>query len=160
MDAAPRSFAQLPRDAELDVPVPFACGSPDPYADPDAPSPSVRELDKRRVTQCALSRVCGVCGSGLGRPIAFLGSADEVGRNAFHFPPSHVGCAEAALAVWGEGDSAALGHPSPPEGWALVTTSGFEYIRPSGESEDRRAVFSPNSVIETRSYGTGTLPAS
>jgi hypothetical protein len=107
-------------------------------------------LDRRKVTQCALSRICGVCGESLARPVAFLGSAREADRNAFHFPPSHLQCAEAALAVWAEGSSAALGHPSPPEGWALVTTSGFEYIRPSGESDDRRSVFSPNSVIETR----------
>jgi hypothetical protein len=107
-------------------------------------------LDRRKVTQCALSRICGVCGESLGRPVAFLGSALEAARNAFHFPPSHVSCAEAALAVWADGDSAALGHSAPPEGWALVTTSGFEYIRPSGESDDRRSVFAPNSVIETR----------
>jgi hypothetical protein len=107
-------------------------------------------LDKRKVTQCALSRICGVCGESLARPVAFLGSVLEADSNAFHFPPAHVQCAEAALAVWAEGSSAALGHPSPPEGWVLVTTSGFEYIRPSGESRDRRSVFSPNSVIETR----------
>jgi hypothetical protein len=107
-------------------------------------------LDKRKVTQCALSRICGVCGDSLARPVAFLGSALEADSNAFHFPPSHVQCAEAALAVWADSYSVALGHPSPPEGWALVTTSGFEYVRPSGESDDRRPVFSPNSVIETR----------
>ena len=55
-----------------------------------------------------------------------------------------------ALAVWGDASSAALGYPSRPEEWALVTTSGFEYVRPSGEATDRRSVFSPNSVIETR----------
>jgi hypothetical protein len=107
-------------------------------------------LDKRKVTQCALSRICGVCGESLARPVAFLGSALEADSNAFHFPPSHVRCAEVALEVWGEGSSSALGHPSRPEGWVLVTTSGFEYIRPTGESEDRRSVFAPNSVIETR----------
>jgi hypothetical protein len=107
-------------------------------------------LDRRKVTQCALSRICGVCGESLARPVAFLGSALEADRNAFHFPPSHVRCAEAALAVWAGTRSAALGHPCSPEEWVLVTTSGFEYIRPSGESEDRRSVFSPNSVIETR----------
>ena len=107
-------------------------------------------LDKRKVTQCALSRICGVCGDSLARPVAFLGSALEADSNAFHFPPSHPRCAEAALAVWGDASSAALGYPSRPEEWALVTTSGFEYVRPSGEATDRRSVFSPNSVIETR----------
>jgi hypothetical protein len=110
-------------------------------------------LDRRKVTQCALSRICGVCGQSLARPVAFLGSTLEADRNEFHFPPSHVGCAETALSVWAGSRSAALGHLSPPEGWALVTTSGFEYIRPSGESDDRRSVFSPNSVISTRVLG-------
>ena len=110
-------------------------------------------LDKRKVTQCALSRICGVCGGSLARPVVFLGSALEADRNAFHFPPSHLPCAEAALDVWGHGNSAALGHPSPPAEWALVTTSGFEFVRPTGEAEDRRPVFEPNSVIDTRLIG-------
>ena len=42
-----------------------------------------------RVTQCALSRICGACAESLGRPIAFVGDADEVARNAFHAPPLH-----------------------------------------------------------------------
>ena len=33
-----------------------------------------------RVTQCALSRICGACAESLGRPIAFVGDADEVAR--------------------------------------------------------------------------------
>ncbi|MCW2848927.1 MAG: hypothetical protein JWR90_2901 [Marmoricola sp.] len=107
-------------------------------------------LDKRKVTQCALSRICGVCGDSLARPVAFLGSALEADRNAFHFPPSHVRCAEAALAVWADDYSVALGHAVAPEGWALVTTSGFEFIRATAEADDRRPVFSPNSVIEDR----------
>ncbi len=110
-------------------------------------------LDRRKVTQCALSRICGVCGESLARPVAFLGSALEADRNAFHFPPAHVRCAENALAVWGDAHSAALGQPSRPESWRLVTTSGFEYVRASGESDDLRPVFSPNSVISTQVVG-------
>lgn len=107
-------------------------------------------LDKRKVTQCALSRICGVCAESLSRPVAFLGSVVEADRNQFHFPPMHPGCAEVAIETWTGGSSAALGHPSAPESWALVTTSGFEYVRPTSEWEDRRAVFAPNSVIEDR----------
>ncbi|HEU4566466.1 MAG TPA: hypothetical protein VFR99_00425 [Marmoricola sp.] len=106
-------------------------------------------LDRRRVTQCALSRICGVCGESLGRPIAFIGSAEECAANGFHFPPAHVGCAEAAVVTW-RGRSVLLGHPRPPREWRLVTTSGFEYVRPSADWSDRRAVFAPNSVIEER----------
>ncbi len=107
-------------------------------------------LDKRKVTQCALSRICGVCAGSLSRPVAFLGTLDEAARNEFHFPPSHVSCAEAAVAAWGPASSAALGHPAAPEAWVLVTTSGFEFIRPTHEWADRRPLFSPNSVIEHR----------
>jgi len=109
-------------------------------------------LDKRKVTQCALSRICGVCAGTLGRPVAFLGTPEEAGRNEFHFPPSHVGCAEAALEVWGP-SSAALGHPTTPDSWVLVTTSGFEFVRPTPEWDDRRPVFAPNSVIAQRQMG-------
>ena len=55
------------------------------------------------MTQCALSRICGVCGESLARPVAFLGSVEEADRNAFHFPPSHVECAETALDAVVEG---------------------------------------------------------
>jgi hypothetical protein len=106
-------------------------------------------LDKRKVTQCALSRICGVCGESLARPVAFVGSAVEADRNEFHFPPTHVACAELVLDVWGP-TGVVLGHTSQPAGWALVTTSGFEFIRPTPEWDDRRPVFSPNSVIEDR----------
>ena len=112
-------------------------------------------LDKRKVTQCALSRICGVCGESLTRPVVFLGSVAEADRNEFHFPPMHGSCAEVALKVWGATYAASLGHPSPPSTWALVTTSGFEFIRPTPEWEDRRPVFAPNSVIDDR-----RLPAS
>lgn len=106
-------------------------------------------LDRRKVTQCALSRICGVCGESLSRPVAFLGSTEEAGRNAFHFPPTHLACAELAVATWGS-DNGVLGQGHPPASWALVTTSGFEYVRPEAEWVDRRAVFEPNSVIEER----------
>ena len=83
------------------------------------------------VTRCALSRICGVCGESLGRPIAFRGTAAEVGRNAFHLPPMHVACA------------ATLRLPETE----LVTTSGFEFVRPTSYDEDRRPTFQPNSLL-------------
>ena len=60
-----------------------------------------------RSTQCALSRICGVCAGSLARPVAFLGTPEEAARNEFHFPPTHVGCAEVALEVWGATSSRA-----------------------------------------------------
>ncbi|WP_445255841.1 hypothetical protein [Nocardioides aurantiacus] len=105
-------------------------------------------LDKKRVTQCALSRICGVCAQSLDRPVAFVGSGEELARNAFHFPPTHRACAEHALTHWAPTWSASLGHSSPPESWVLVTTSGFEFVRQNADAVDRRPVFSPNSILE------------
>jgi hypothetical protein len=151
MDAAPLPFAELPLDAELGVPVPFACGTAS-YGDPGAPPPSARQLDGRRVTQCALSRVCGVCGSGLGRPLAFVGSPDEAARNAFHFPACHLECARRLLDVLSTvHGNAVLGQPGPVEAWVLTTTAAFEYVRPGREDVDRRPTFQPHEVLtETR----------
>jgi hypothetical protein len=103
---------------------PFAWGS------------SLAELDGKRVTQCALSRICGVCGLSLGRPVVFVGTPLEVGRNAFHAPPLHVACAEELLEM----------ADADPH-WELVTTAGFEFVRPSREDQDRRPTFQPNSLL-------------
>ena len=94
---------------------------------------SLDDLVGARVTQCALSRICGSCGRPLGRPIAFLGASAEVGRNAFHAPPLHLDCAEA------------LRRERP--GWELVTTAGFEFVRPARDDADRRPTFQPNSLL-------------
>ena len=92
---------------------------------------SLRTMDRAWVTQCALSRICGVCERPLGRPIAFVGTAEEVGRNAFHLPPLHVECASELMG----------------ESTELVTTAGFEFVRPAKEDADRRPTFQPNSLL-------------
>ncbi len=75
-----------------------------------------------------------MCGRSLGRPIAFVGSAEEVGRNAFHAPPLHAACADAC--------GAAL-DPT----WTSVLTAGFEFVRPAKDDVDRRPRFEPNSLL-------------
>ena len=147
MDAAPRPFAELPRDRDLDAPVPFACGTGplDPHS--GEPPASLRTLDGRRVTQCALSRVCGVCGSGLGRPLAFVGSADEAARNAFHFPACHLDCARQLLDAIEDLPVAVLGQPEPVRSWVLATTAAFEYVRPDRRDLDRRPTFQPHELL-------------
>lgn len=105
-------------------------------------------LTKARVTQCALSRICGVCAESLAQTVCFLGSAEELGRNQFHFPPTHRECGEHALREWGDAWPASLGQPRRPERWVLVSTSGFEFIRPERDQADPRAVFSPNGKLE------------
>ncbi len=139
MDAAPRSFDELPTDPAYGVPVPFAAGT--------EPGASVRDLDKRRVTQCALSRVCGVCGATLGRPLAFLGSRRELDRMAFHLPPTHVACAESLRAAYAGVLEPVLGQDAPPGEWVLVTTASFEFVRPGRDDVDRRPVFEPNQIL-------------
>ena len=89
--------------------------------------------DRAWVTQCALSRICGSCGRPLGRPIAFVGTTIEVGRNAFHGPPLHESCARELLDERGD--------------WELVTTAAFEFVRPGREDVDKRPTFQPNSRL-------------
>lgn len=91
-------------------------------------------LAKRKVVQCALSRVCGGCGEPLGRPIAFVGDPDEVVANEFHLPPMHLACAR--------GVAGALGPDR-----RVVTTAGFEFVRPVGGDPDQRPRCRPNSLI-------------
>ena len=152
MDPAPRPYRERDRDREFDVPVPFACDTA-PYAARDpgpTEEPSIRHLDGRRVTQCALSRVCGACGAPLGRPLAFVGSPEEADRNAFHFPPCHVECAQALLDAVAHLGAPVLGQPGPVSSWVLTTTPAFEYVRPGREDDDRRPTFQPSEVL-TRS---------
>jgi hypothetical protein len=104
--------------------VPFACTRDDGSGSPGS-------LNGKRVTQCALSRICGVCARPLGRPIAFVGTPEEVGRNAFHFPPLHLECARGLV----DGST------------RIVTTAGFEFVRPAREDADRRPTFQPNSLL-------------
>ncbi|MGO4256392.1 hypothetical protein [Marmoricola sp. RAF53] len=61
----------------------------------------------------------------LGRPIAFLGTPEEVGRSAFHLPPMHVDCAEELRTAAG----------ADPD-WRLVTTPAFEFVRPGRDDQD------------------------
>lgn len=91
-------------------------------------------LDHKRVVQCALSRVCGGCGTTLGRPIAFVGTPEEVARNVFHGPPLHSICAEELQRAGTAGSE-------------VVLTAGFEFVRPSREGLERRPTFVPNSVL-------------
>jgi len=90
----------------------------------------------RWVTQCALSRICGSCAESLGRPVAFVGTPEEVARNAFHLPPLHVACAE---------DLRRTPHADPS--WQITLTAGFEFVRPARDDLDRRPRFQPNSLL-------------
>lgn len=126
------------------LPVPFACETDDGDLDHAV-------LVKRRAIRCALSRICGICGSPLTRPIAFIGPPAEVDSRMFAFPPLHLGCARAALKIFGGGGGVVvgpghLGQTGDIIDWSLLVTGGFELIRP--KSRGGPVAFHPNSVIE------------
>ncbi|MGN6721561.1 MAG: hypothetical protein ACTHJM_02990, partial [Marmoricola sp.] len=87
---------------------------------------------RRWVTQCALSRICGSCAESLSRPIAFLGTPEEVMCNAFHLPPLHVACAAELCR-----------DPAADPLWQVVLTAGFEFVRPGRDDPDQRPRFEP-----------------
>jgi hypothetical protein len=84
-------------------------------------------LSRARVTQCALSRICGACGESLGRPIAFVGTERESDRNEFHGPPLHASCAGDVLAL--------------DDSWRVVQTAAFEFVRPGRDDLDQQVRF-------------------
>ncbi len=134
---------ERPRDPDLGGPVPFVC-------EDDRGAASLRQLVKKRVIQCALSRICSVCGDPLDRPLAMMGTREELLRQEFHLPPLHVGCAEAIAEEVRGADFAVLGQEQAVSTWMLVTTGGFEHERPQSWDADQRPRFRPNSVEETR----------
>lgn len=91
-------------------------------------------LARRLVVRCALSRVCGACGKPLGRPIVFVGTQEELARNAFHLPPLHDACADK---VRSELDGS----------WEVVRTAGFDFIRPQRDDRDPEPRYQPNSIL-------------
>lgn len=140
------ALAERPRDPVFGVAVPFACSFDDGRA-------SVTTLNNKRVTQCALSRICGACGQSLGWPVAFVGSQDELDRLAFHFPAVHPGCGQAVLTECAAIEVGVLGQHVRPDVWVQAVTSGFEYVRPASREGDNRPTFRPNSLVSTRIFG-------
>ena len=98
-------------------------------------------LDKAKVIQCALSRVCGVCGECLARPVAFLGSAEEAARMSLPLPAHPRRLRRARAGDVGPGVERRARPVPDPEGWVLVTTSGFEFVRMGSDALDKRPVF-------------------
>ncbi|MGI8535786.1 MAG: hypothetical protein ACR2K2_04650 [Mycobacteriales bacterium] len=141
------AFDERPVDPKQGSPVPFACEYDDGRVDQGT-------LNRKRVIQCALSRICGMCGDSLTWPVAFVGSAAEADANAFTYPPLHVQCAERALDLFGGRGDGFLGRPVAPAEWAFVTTGGFELERPANRTGDQRLRFHPNSISDDRRSST------
>jgi hypothetical protein len=134
-------LSERTRDRTHGVPVPFACERDD--GDPD-----LATVVKKRAIQCALSRICGLCGLPLTYGVTLVGSPAEAEANAFHFPPLHHECAHAALGLYPPLEVPVLGQPAVTHEWALVVTGGFELVRPARRTADMRVEFHPNAVSE------------
>ena len=137
----PADLLERPRDLRYDVPVPFACQDDEGAFDHGA-------VVKKRVVQCALSRICGLCGRSLTWGVTFLGSAEEAGENLFHFPPLHRECAEAALELYPRLGTPVLGQQLVLHEWVLVVTGGFDLVRPESRHGDMRMGFRTNSATQ------------
>lgn len=118
--------------------VPFVCTGPDGRGE-------VADLQRERVVQCALSRVCAVCAMSLDRPLHLVGSAAEADDNAFRLPPVHASCVADVLRLLAADDHApAFGHPDAGP-WTVVVTGGFDLVRPTTRTGLHQ--FRPNAVV-------------
>ncbi|MBC7631390.1 hypothetical protein [Aeromicrobium sp.] len=127
------------RATEGGLPVPFACEDDDGTLNHSV-------VSKQRAIRCALGRICGICGETLTRPVAFFGPEGEATTGLFTFPPTHLACAQEALDLFVPIGGRHLGQSEAPLTWALITTGGFDLIRPTRRGGVMQ--FRPNSIIE------------
>ena len=111
-------------DLRHDVPVPFASDRHAGYGvdhrqEPTGPA-DLGAVVKARAIQCALSRVCSLCGLSMSGPTTFVGSPQEGEANTFGFPPMHVDCAEFALATYPQLRVPVLGQELVHDDWTVV----------------------------------------
>ncbi len=146
-------------DLRHGVPVPFAS---DPHAGygadhrvtPTGPA-DLGAVVRARAIQCALSRVCALCGLSLSGATTFVGTVEEAEANAFRLPPMHPDCAELALDTYPRLGVPVLGQPVVQAAWAVVVTGGFDLERPARRGPDMHVLFHPNSVTSTRTVTAG-----
>jgi len=163
----PSRLADRPVDDEHGLPIPFVNSYDDGSHDFGA-------INRRRSIQCALSRLCGMCGLSLEYDIAFLGGPKAVESLSFTDPPMHVSCAEAALALCphlarhatapgdGEGEgrrrlrpgvtTADLFAGDRPSEWILYVTHNFEIERATAEDGGLVLVFHPGRASAERRF--------
>jgi hypothetical protein len=146
-------------DLRHDVPVPFASDEFAGYGKdhrevPSGPS-DLGAVVNARAIQCALSRICGLCGLSLSGAPTFVGSAAEAEAKAFRFPPMHADCADFALEAYTGLGVPVLGQQLVLEEWEVVLTGGFDLERPERRGLDMHVTFHPNSVREQRTVSVG-----
>jgi hypothetical protein len=118
----PQPLLDRPFDHDRGWPVPFVHEYDDGTYDLDV-------LNARRVTQCALSRVCAMCAQTLAFPLAFLGDQEAADRRSYRYPPMHVPCAETAVRLYPPTPAAATGRGD--DAWVMLLTGSFQVERPS-----------------------------
>ena len=142
-------------DLRHGVPVPFASDTHAGYGvdhrrEPTGPA-DLGAVVKARAIQCALSRVCGLCGlsmaSGPAGASTLVGTEAEAEANLFGFPPMHPACADYALATYPRLGVPVLGQPLVRATWSVVVTGGFELERPAERGAP--VLFRPNAVTST-----------
>jgi hypothetical protein len=148
-------------DLRHGVPVPFASDEHSGYSvdRADDTNGSVGPADlggvvNARAIQCALSRICGLCGLSMSGVTTFVGSPEEAEQNTFVFPPMHAGCASYALETYPALGVPVLGQPLVTREWVVVETGGFELERPTQRGPDMHVLFHPNSVSDRREVTT------
>jgi len=165
----PADLADRPFDPEFGLPIPFV-------NEFDDGSYEFGAINRRRSIQCALSRLCGMCGTSLEYDIAFLGGPKAAESRAYTDPPMHVSCAEAALALCphlarhttsradrdAEGDNrrrlrpgvttADLFTADRPSEWVLYLTHNFEIERATAEGGGLVLVFHPGVAFAERRF--------
>jgi hypothetical protein len=162
----PPDLADRPYDAELGLPIPFVNEFDDGSHDFGA-------INRRRSIQCALSRLCGMCGTSLEYDIAFLGGPKAAESRSYTDPPMHVACAEAALVLCPhlarhtaprapvEGErrrlrpgvtTADMFAGDRPEEWVLYLTHNFEIERATAEGGGLVLVFHPGAPFAERRF--------
>ncbi|HSP38299.1 MAG TPA: hypothetical protein VLR26_11155 [Frankiaceae bacterium] len=166
--ALPPGLAERPVDDEYGLPIPFVNSYDDGSHD-------FRAINRRRSIQCALSRLCGMCGLSLEYDIAFLGGPKAAESRSFTDPPMHVSCAEAALNLCPhmarhatppeerDGDetrrrlrpnvtTADLFAGDRPAEWVMYVTHNFEIERATAEGGGLVLVFHPGPPEAERRF--------
>jgi hypothetical protein len=135
----PPTLRDRPYDAEHSRPVPFV-------HEYDDGSYDLTTVNPRRVTQCALSRVCAMCAQSLDYPLAFLGGEEDAQTHTYAYPPMHLGCAEAAVRLYPPPEHA----DGRPGSWVMTVTGSFQVERPSRRGEPTVFRAAPGEV---RTFG-------
>ncbi len=145
-------------DLRLGVVVPFASDEFSGYGVDHRQTPTgatdLGTVVKARAIQCALSRVCGLCGLSMTGPTTFVGTPQDAQANTFAFPPVHADCATYALETYPPLGVPVLGQSLVRPDWVVVETGGFELERPAERGAGLPVLFHPNAVTSTRAVRT------